>query len=178
MAISAEPTPIVLIGQTPRFGKVVARKLKPEFEGPSPLCPIVYEGAMKLNLAVIHFVSDIDQAKGEMQTILAGGSPPRDPHLVASGNFSQLPRHIVFGKGFQWPRLQEVREIAGNEDSKLCWYWAPIKPGEVTMTPEQVSTISDEWIDNVTNRIVGTMKDVLGNVISEGREGVDGIYTL
>lgn len=30
-----EPTPIVLIGQTPRFGKVVARKLQPEYEGDS-----------------------------------------------------------------------------------------------------------------------------------------------
>lgn len=71
-----------------------------------------------------------------------------------------------------------MREIAGNENSGLCWYWAPLKPGEITIKPEEVAAISDEWIDNVTNRIVGTMKDVIGKVIIEGKEGVDGIYTL
>lgn len=109
---------------------------------------------------------------------MAGGEPPHDPNNVSSHNFSQLPRHIVFGKGFQWPKLQEVRESAGGDGSGLCWYWAPLAPGEVPITVKDFSSVTDETINMQTDKIVANMKRVLGEIISEGKEGKDGVYSL
>lgn len=127
---------------------------------------------------VIHFVSDIDQAKAEMATIMAGGEPPQDPGHVSSHNFAQLPRHVVFGKGFQWPKLQEVRESAGNDESGLCWYWAPLAPGEIPIKAADVPNITDETLHMQTDKIVANMKRCLGEVIRDGKEGRDGVYSL
>ncbi|KAF2172664.1 hypothetical protein M409DRAFT_16626 [Zasmidium cellare ATCC 36951] len=151
------PRPVVLIGNTARFAKFVVPKLLPEYD-------------------VVHFTSDVEQAKQELTTILEGGEPPRDSNHVASANFSQLPKHIIFGKGFQLPELLRVRESAGNEESGLCWYYAPLKEGEVIK--RDISDVTDSMIDMQTDKIVANMKRVLGEVINEGKEGVDGIHKL
>ncbi|KAK4617909.1 hypothetical protein CLAFUW4_12385 [Fulvia fulva] len=142
--VVTEPTPIMLIGLTARFGNFVSRKLKPEYE-------------------VIHFVSDITLAKRELALVMSGASPTiPDTTGVSTGNFSRLPRHIIFGKGFQWPVLQEVRESAGNEESGVCWYWAPQKEGDLLIKPGEIGSFSDEAIERMSEKVVGNMKRVLG----------------
>ena len=126
---------------------------------------------------VIHYISDIDQAKSDIPAIMNGEEPPRDPASVSSHNFSQLPRHIVFGRGFQ-SRLQEVRELTGNENSGLCWYRPIVPPGNLPSEMPDMCEITDDTLDFNTNIVAANMKKVLGNVINEGKEGVDGVYTL
>ncbi|KAK3713679.1 hypothetical protein LTR37_008373 [Vermiconidia calcicola] len=152
------PTPIVLCACQPRVGKFVAEKLMPEFE-------------------VIHFISNIEQAKTDIAAIMAGDEPPRDPDNVSSHNFSRLPRHVVFGRGFQ-AQLQEVRESSGSAEWGLCWYRAAVPPGNLPSEMPDMCEIADETIDFNTNIVAGNMKRVLSNVISEGKEGIDGVYAL
>ena len=174
------PTPVVLLGNSPRVGKFVAAKLMPEYEGMSEFDSIWRNWLSMLTRGspVIHFVSNIDQAKADMSVIMDGGEPPRDPSHVASYNFSQLPKHIIFGKGFQWPELQRIRELPGSEEWGLCWYYAPMPPGSLPPQVPDMSQITDGTLDKQTNIIVPNMKRVIDGVVSEGKEGLDGVYSL
>lgn len=124
---------------------------------------------------VIKFISDIERAKEEVTTIMTGGEPSRDIDNLGSHNFSRLPKHIVFGKGYQIEYLEAVREAVGGVDSGTSWYWAPLAEGE---KPPPVDSLTDEQISFATDRISANVKRVLSSVQQAGKEGMDGIYEL
>lgn len=46
-----------------------------------------------------------------------------DGDTVGTHDFSRMPKHVIFSKGYREHKVQEVREALGGEKSGISWYW-------------------------------------------------------
>ncbi|KAF2172676.1 hypothetical protein M409DRAFT_16638 [Zasmidium cellare ATCC 36951] len=148
--------PVVLVDLSAAVGKRVAAHLMPEYE-------------------VILELQSIPRAKQELSSIVAKQRPCTDGDTVGTHDFSRIPKHVIFSKGYRENKVQEVREALGGEKSGISWYWTPSPPGEKLPNPGK---IDEEQMDFFAGRIAGHIKKTLNSVVEDGKEGVDGLYEL
>ncbi|KAK3713680.1 hypothetical protein LTR37_008374 [Vermiconidia calcicola] len=148
--------PVVLVGLNEAVGRRVSAHLMPEYE-------------------VVLEVFSISRAKAELTRINRGQKPCTDGDNVGTHNFSRMPKHVIFSKGYREKKVQEVRDALGGTNSGICWYWTPILPGEQLPNPTQ---IDEQQANALASMIAGHIKRTMNGVVERGEEGKDGFYEL
>ncbi|KAG2412146.1 hypothetical protein HFD88_009702 [Aspergillus terreus] len=134
------PTPlrVVLCGRTPSIGKTVATHLLPEYE-------------------VIHFIQTIETAKADIPRLLSGQSPQiPTPNITTTAtlDYSQPPRAVIFGRGYEPYEVEDVRRAcAGRSAQPVAWVLGdPAQappgwpgPGYAAQVAEKVKGVLDGW---------------------------------
>ncbi|KAM5361426.1 hypothetical protein ACJZ2D_013116 [Fusarium nematophilum] len=89
------PIPIIVCGKTEAMGRGIIEALKPEIE-------------------VIHFVLPGESGPAIIPAILAGHPPPSHPERssIGSGNYSEVPRAILFGGAYDDVTVAHFRDVA------------------------------------------------------------------
>ncbi|KAL5357691.1 hypothetical protein BJX96DRAFT_172763 [Aspergillus floccosus] len=134
----ALPTPlrVVLCGRTTSIGKPVSTHLRPEYE-------------------VIHFIQTVDAAKADLPRLLSGQHPQAPaPDSVATNDYSQPPRVVIFGRGYGPHEVEDIRRAcAGRNTLPVAWVVGdPAKaptsmpgPGYPAQVAESVKAVLDGW---------------------------------
>ncbi|GLI76243.1 hypothetical protein PoHVEF18_004514 [Penicillium ochrochloron] len=109
MSSLPSPVPIILCGRRAEIGKVVSELLAPEFEG-------------------IHFITTNEAALADIPRLLKGEKPAApDTSGVGTQNYSQIPRAVVFGRGYDVSEVEEFRKASDGYAHPVAWFAADPK---------------------------------------------------
>ncbi|KAF3389077.1 hypothetical protein F1880_003724 [Penicillium rolfsii] len=100
-----KPMPFILCGRRAEIGKVVSKLLAPEFEG-------------------IHFITTNEAALTDIPRLLKGEKPESpDESGVGTQNYSQVPRAVVFGRGYSFAEVEQFRKASEGCNAKpVVWF--------------------------------------------------------
>ncbi|KAL2796959.1 hypothetical protein BJX66DRAFT_298504 [Aspergillus keveii] len=131
------PVPLVLLGQRVEVGKPVSESLRPEYE-------------------VIYFIQTAEVAKSELPKLLAGQEPIPATNDVGTGNFTQPPRVLMFGRGYTPEFVQELKNsLAGIAQQPVAWIvgdpakapTGPPGPGYIEEVAKDAKAAVEKWAE-------------------------------
>ncbi|KAJ5460668.1 uncharacterized protein N7458_002220 [Penicillium daleae] len=104
MSSLSSPVPVILCGRRAEIGKPVAELLVPEFE-------------------VIHFITTNEAALSDIPRLLKGEKPQSpDDSGVGTQNYSQVPRAVIFGRGYSLTEVEQFRQASeGCNANSVAW---------------------------------------------------------
>jgi hypothetical protein len=125
MSSLSSPVPVILCGRRAEIGKPVAELLVPEFEGTynTKPTPAVEEVHKVLTTLVIHFITTNEAALSDIPRLLKGEKPQSpDDSGVGTQNYSQVPRAVIFGRGYSLTEVEQFREASeGCNTNSVAW---------------------------------------------------------
>ncbi|KAJ6136881.1 hypothetical protein N7497_012133 [Penicillium chrysogenum] len=107
------PHKFLLCGRRERVGSLVIEELKPEYE-------------------VIHFITSVEDGTTNLPLILSGNSPKREESSLGSKIYSQPPKAVIFGGGYDDEAIEKLRQaVAGSQRVlQVPWLKADLKKSE------------------------------------------------
>lgn len=110
------------------------------------------------NVPVIHFITTNEAALGDIPRLLKGEKPQSpDDSGVGTQNYSQVPRAVIFGRGYSVTEVEQFRNasegcngnpvawIAGDPDRKPGPNDPPPGPGYAQFAASQVKQKLMAW---------------------------------
>ncbi|KAJ5380775.1 uncharacterized protein N7496_003203 [Penicillium cataractarum] len=104
MSSLSSPVPVILCGRRAEIGRPVSELLVPEFE-------------------VIHFITTNEAALTDIPRLLKGEKPQSpDDSGVGTQNYSQVPRAVVFGRGYDISEVEQFKNASeGSNAEPVAW---------------------------------------------------------
>lgn len=130
MSSLPSPVPVILCGRRAEIGKAVSALLAPEFEGKYKsqihLSPATVSHKVQ-NLTPtpgIHFITTNENALTDIPRLLKGEKPlSPDESGVGTQNYSQVPRAVVFGRGYSVAEVEQFRKASeGCNANPVAWF--------------------------------------------------------
>ncbi|KAL2807907.1 hypothetical protein BJX63DRAFT_410940 [Aspergillus granulosus] len=149
------PIPLVLLGQRVEIGKPVSELLQPEYEGVFSTVAISYETKLTAS-SVIYFIQSVETAQSELPKLLTGKEPTPATNDVGTGNFTQRPRIVMFGRGYTPETVEELKKsLTDVVKEPVAWVvgdpakapTGPPGPGYIEEVTNDVKAAVATWVE-------------------------------
>jgi hypothetical protein len=165
--------PILTCGRHEAVGATAIDMLKPEYEGMfASAFNSLFSFARLTARKVIHLIMSPEDGLTNIPLILSGLKPSSLQSSLGSQDFSQVPRAVIFGGGYDDVTIENLRKAVMETQGARKVPWLKADQQKTARGPEPGTR---EYSESIAPRV----REVLGRLEREGKldGNEDGIFS-